>query len=297
MHIPVLLKEALSLLDPQSGDTIVDATANGGGHFLEIAKRVSPKGVVIGIEADREIFENLQKKIIAEGLQMNTLVVHGNYANLSNILREKRIHKIQGIVFDLGLSSLQLENSKKGFSFQKDEPLDMRFDPDAGTYKASDVINHGTPGELEMIFRTYGEERYARKIANAIVDERKRRPILTTTELVRVIAWAIPKNASRQKIHFATRVFQALRIAVNNELENIKKGIESGISMLAPKGRIVVIAFHSIEDRIVKEVFKKNAKEGAVALISKKPITPTQEEIRHNHRARSAKLRVAEKII
>jgi 16S rRNA (cytosine1402-N4)-methyltransferase len=239
---------------------------------------------------------NIQDTIEKSNFQ-NIRIVNDSYENLANIVEREKCRPIVGILFDLGISSLQLETSGRGFSFLKDEPLDMRFNPNATAYRAADIVNHATKEELETILKKYGEERFARVIAVHIVDTRKQTPIYSTKELVRIIGEAIPsRQAGKRKIHFATRTFQALRIAVNHEYDAIHHGIEAAIERLAPGGRIMVISFHSLEDRIVKNIFKTREKESIVSLITKKPIIPTREEIRINPRSRSAKLRIAEKI-
>ncbi len=293
-HIPVLLQEILFYFDPKPGDRFIDGTANGGGHLFALAERIAPEGMIIGIEADKNIFDTLQGKISKSEYGKNITAVHGSYANIAEIAKEHKVTP-KGILFDLGTSSIQLDQSGRGFSFQKDEPLDMRFDETRQTLRASDIVNHATKDELEKLIKEYGEERFARRIAERIADERKRHPILRTLQLVDVIARAMPAPARRGKIHFATRTFQALRIAVNEELETIRKGIEGAINAGGSGTFIAVISFHSLEDRIVKNMFRDESKSGRLALITKKPLIPNQEEIRINPRSRSAKLRIAQK--
>lgn len=294
-HVPVLVNEVLSALKHTSGGWIIDATANGGGHLLEIARRMRSDEKILGIEYDPDIFKKLQATIEKSALP-NIRIVNDSYENLKAIIRREKCSPLFGIIFDLGMSSLQLESSGRGFSFLKDEPLDMRFNPNVNTCRAADIINHATKEELEIILKKYGEERFARAIAERIAEVRKRAPIYSTKDLVRSIGEALPRAARKGKIHFATRTFQALRIAVNREEEVIQKGIEAAIECLSPGGRIAVISFHSLEDRLVKIIFKTKAKENSISLITKKPILPTQEEIRRNPRSRSAQLRIAEKI-
>lgn len=295
-HIPVLLKEILEWLDPKPGEWFVDATANGGGHLLALAERIAPGGKILGIEYDPDVYKQLSMTVSKSSYQNAIRIINGNYANLSRILADMKWESPAGILFDFGISSLQLEKSGRGFSFQKDEPLDMRFNPSASTCRASDIVNHATKEELETILRNYGEERYAKKIAERITEERKHHAITRTGELVRVIERAFPHRAKQGRIHYATRTFQALRIAVNREFETIEQGLRVALGALSPKGKIAVISFHSLEDRIVKTLFKEKAGERVLSLITKKPITPTIEEIRKNPRARSAKLRIAERI-
>lgn len=293
-HIPVFLNEVLSSLDPKPGETFVDATANGGGHLMALAERVGTTGKVFGIELDPVIFGTLQETIKKSSLN-NIRIANDSYANIAALVEREKLEPINGILFDLGTSSLQLEESGRGFTFMRDEPLDMRFNPETNALRASDIVNHGTREELEKIFKEYGEERFARRIAEHIADERKRRPILTTLELVCAVKEAIPRAAQHGSIHIATRTFQALRIATNNEFETIQNGVKAGIECLASGGAIAVISFHSLEDRIIKVLFKEKEKEGAIAIVTKKPLTPSSEEIRKNPRSRSAKLRIAKK--
>lgn len=294
-HAPVLLKEILDAFDPKPGECYIDATANGGGHLMALAERVGAHGKIIGIELDPDIFRHLEEKISKNPFQ-NIIIVNDSYARLSEIAKREKQGSIAGILFDLGISSLQLNISGKGFSFLYDEPLDMRFNPTATDYRASDIINHATRDELTRILKEYGEERFARSIADRIILKRKQKPIRTTSELVRTIGEAIPGFARKGKIHFATRTFQALRIAVNRELEVIQSGILAAIDTVAPGGKIAIVSFHSLEDRVVKHVFRDASKQGRVSLINKKPIIPGRVEIRVNPRSRSAKLRIAQKI-
>ena len=293
VHIPVFLKEILEFLDPKPGHAFIDATANGGGHLSAIVEKIQPNGRMLGFELDLEIAEVLAKKFENNSA---VIIVNQSFANMNATVKEKNFGPADGIIFDLGLSSLQLEASGRGFSFLRDEPLDMRFDSKRAELRASDIINHSTKEELERIFKEYGQERFARKIAGAIVEERKRKSIVRTGELVECIRSAIPRMARHGKIHFATRVFQALRIAVNNELETIQKGIMEAIMELKRGGRVAVISFHSLEDGIVKRIFRQEEKNGVIVQCMKKPLQPTQEEVCKNPRARSGKLRVAQKI-
>lgn len=301
-HTPVMLKEILDGLNPKPGKCYIDATANGGGHLIEIAKRIQPDGKILGIEYDPDIFIKLKSKIEKNAFP-NISIVNDSYEHFAAIVEREKCGPVLGILFDLGISSLQLEGSERGFSFMKDEPLDMRFNPEVNTYRAADIVNHATKEDLEDIFKNYGEERFARTIAAHIVHIRKRAPIYHTKQLVGIIAEALPRfarhayrQAGKGKIHFATRIFQALRIAVNHEFDAIRTGLETAIGCLAPGGRIMVISFHSLEDRLVKNIFKTKAEAHSISLITKKPIIPTREEIRINPRSRSAKLRIAEKI-
>lgn len=294
MHIPVLLNEVLEVLNPQPGETYIDATVNGGGHAKAIAERVGREGKVIGIDWDCDLIEKL-KNNSAFGIY-NLALVCDNYANIASIIKQFDVPAPHGILFDLGFSFYHIEEAGRGFSFQKNEPLDMRYSPAGGGLTASDIIRTWPREELERIFREYGEERYARRIAEAIAEERRRSSIAMTFELIAVVRRALPGAYEHGRIHPATRVFQALRIAVNGEFENIVKGIRDGFAALRNSGKIAVISFHSGEDRIVKNLFRDFVKMGKAILANKKPIIATPEEIARNPHARSAKLRVIQKV-
>jgi len=327
-HIPVLLKETLRYLDPKPGENFVDATLGGAGHTMAIFKKNAPDGKVLGIDLDSEMIKNTRSKIQIQDSRFknNLILVNDSFVNLKNIVEEYDFKPINGILFDLGMSSWHLEESGRGFSFQKNEPLDMRYDKQVKSQKlkvksssqnskisnkeltAERIINYWSEKELERIFREYGEERFSRRIAERICEERKRGRIKTTFQLIEIIRRAFPKKYKFAKIsrrrtfgsirsrHFATRVFQALRITVNDELGNLEKVLPQALEILEPRGRIVVIAFHSLEDRIVKYFFKDQAKLDQLEIITKKPVRPTDDEIRKNPRSRSAKLRAAIKI-
>jgi 16S rRNA (cytosine1402-N4)-methyltransferase len=294
MHTPVLLNEVLEILNPQPGETYIDATVNGGGHARAIAERVGSSGKVLGIDLDCDLIEKLKN---SSALSIyNLVLVCDNYANLANIVRQYNVAPPRGILFDFGFSFYHIAESGRGFSFQKNEPLDMRYDSASVAMTAARIIGQGTREELEKIFREYGEERYARRIAEAIVEERKHSPIETTFELIAVVRRATPRLYEGGRIHPATRVFQALRIAVNGEFENIQRGIRGGFSILAPGGIIAAISFHSGEDRIVKNLFRDFAKAKKGVLLAKKPIVASSGEIAQNPHARSAKLRAIRKV-
>jgi len=290
MHESVLLKEVIEGLNLQSGQTIVDGTVNGGGHTLEIAKYIGESGKIIAIDWDADLVSNLQKKV-----SENVVVVHGNYADMEKIVSEQGINEVDGVLLDVGFSSYHIESSHRGFSFQEEEPLDMRYDTTGGI-TAAEVVNTYPQAKLAEIIKTYGEERYARPITKAITESRKKERIITTKQLIEVIRSVASGGYSRSKIHFATRTFQALRIEVNHELENIEKGLKSAESILRSGGRIAVITFHSLEDRIVKNYFRERSLVGALKKVTKKPIVASPEEVRANSRARSAKLRIAQKV-
>lgn len=279
MHIPVLSKEVLEYLEPKENENFVDCTFGFGGHTKEILSKTGPNGKVLAIELDKELSEKVEDSRI--------VIVNDSYTNLINIINEKKFYPVSGILFDFGMSSFHIDKSGRGFSFLKDEPLDMRYNI-KNNLRAEEVINNYSIKEIENILKEYGEERFAKNIALKIIERRKREKIKTTTDLVNIIKLAIPFKYRKQKIHFATRTFQALRIAVNDELKNIEKGLNSAIELIPKNGRITAISFHSLEDRIVKNIFKK---EKGLKILTKKPITAGFEEIKNNHRARSAKLR------
>lgn len=283
-HIPVLLQEVLEYLDPQPGEDVVDATVNGGGHAEAILERISPKGRLLGIDRDPSILEGTRKRLARFGDRV--VLAEDSFSHMAEKCESAGVLHPSCILFDLGFSSYHLASANRGFSFQKDEPLDMRFNPKDTDLTAETLINHGTREELERIFKTYGEERNARRIAEAIADERKHRRFETTKDL----ALFLEKRIPRGRIHPATRIFQSLRIAVNDELGEVQKGIQAAFQVIAPAGRIAVITFHSLEDRLVKRAFIEAKAKGTI--LTKKPVTASAEEIRLNPRARSAKLRV-----
>lgn len=295
MHEPVLLKEVLEIFNPQPGQTYIDMTVNGGGHSRAIAQRVGPAGKVVGIDWDCGLIRELGIKNKKSGIKNITLACD-NYVNLKRIAHERGASAADGILFDLGFSSYHTDESGRGFSFQRDEPLDMRYHPSGNTASAEQIINHDTPETIENIIRAYGGERYAHRIAAAIADRRRRRRIATTRDLAAIIRQAVPAPYRRGRIHPATRTFQALRIAVNRELENLQSGLSDTAEVLASGGTIIVISFHSLEDRIVKRFFKEKSEDGILELIMKKPICASREEKNINPRARSARLRAATKL-
>jgi len=293
MHVPVFLKEVIDYLNPQVNKNFIDATAGEGGHGLAILKKNSPDGKLLGIEIDFGVYENL-KKNMAEMVE-RVVLVNDSYINLEKIVEKNDFKLVYGILFDLGMCSWHLDASGKGFSYLKDEPLDMRFDSESDL-TAAEIINTWDIKKIEEILREFGEEKYVHRISLAIKEARKKERIIGTQQLVDILKRTLPKHYDNRKIHFATRTFQALRIAVNNELQTIEEGLEQAIKILEPNGRIVVISFHSLEDRIVKNIFREKAKIGELNILTKKPITPCLEEIKNNSRSRSAKLRAAEKV-
>ena len=291
-HRPVLLNEVIGGLGLSKDSVVLDCTFGGGGHSKEILRRY-PGTKIIAIDEDEEVTAE-------KGISLH----HENFRNLDKVLGDR---KVDAILFDLGFSSDQLESSGRGFSFLKDEPLLMtlKAKPGEEDLTAKMVINNWSEKSLADIIYGYGEERYARRIARIIAEERFRKPIETTGELVEIIKKAVPSRYRTKKIHFATRTFQALRIAVNDELGALKEGLEKGFETLKPESRMAVISFHSLEDRIVKKFYKEKAspvglwprvEESKAVLINKKPIRASDEEIKNNIRSRSAKLRIIKKI-
>jgi 16S rRNA (cytosine1402-N4)-methyltransferase len=289
-HIPVMVEEVMTFLRCEAGRTYVDATLGGGGHASEILKRTAPDGVLIGMDWDEDALFEATRRLKPFGDRVR--IFRENFIQVPDLMRDE---SVDGILLDLGLSSIQLEKEGRGFSFRGDSPLDMRMDQRLDQ-TAADLINRLSSEELEYIISRYGEERWAKRIARAVVQEREREPIRTTEALRRVVYRAIPKRFHSRRIDPATRTFQALRIKVNEELENLKKILDVGWKILKRGGRICVISFHSLEDRMVKETFRKLEKEGEMRILTKKPVTPSEEEQERNPRSRSAKLRCAERI-
>jgi 16S rRNA (cytosine1402-N4)-methyltransferase len=300
-HIPVLVEEVMACLNCLPHQTYVDATLGGGGHAIEILERTAPDGRLIGVEWDEDAISEAKNRL-APFTERVTLF-HENYAQLPELLKAMNIEQVDGILLDLGLSSIQLEEPERGFSFKGQGPLDMRMDR-RRSRMAADLVNRLPPKDLEQIIFEYGEERWARRIAKSIVFEREKSPIRTTEELRKIVYRAIPGRFRSRRIDPSTRTFQAFRIAVNEELKNLKEILEVGWRLLKKGGRMCVISFHSLEDRMVKEAFRRLAKgeadssgQGAVMrVITKKPVTPSEEECARNPRSRSAKLRCAERV-
>jgi 16S rRNA (cytosine1402-N4)-methyltransferase len=302
-HTPVLLAEVLQALTVQPGGRYIDATLGGGGHAAAILEYSAPGGQLLGIDADPIAVKIARERF--RGSRDSILIVNDNFANLRSICIKHDFFPVHGILFDLGLSSLQLDGSGRGFSFQHDAPLDMRFNPTQVT-TAADIVNNASEMKLANIIRTYGEESHSHRIARSIVKER---PIETTGQLARIIEKTVGR---RGRLHPATRTFQALRVAVNHELENLEAALKQAVDLLGYEGRLVVITYHSLEDRIVKQFTQKEARgcicppgtptcvcghTPSLRLVNKKVIVPTAAEIRANPRSRSAKLRAAERII
>ena len=290
-HIPVLLEETIEALAVEPGGRYIDCTLGAGGHAAAILDCSSPGGQLLGIDADPEAITVARARL--EAYSNSMLLVNENFVNLKAICIKYDFLPVHGILFDLGLSSLQLSSSGRGFSFQHDAPLDMRLSP-SQEVTAADIINTSSEAELARLIETFGEESYSRKIAHYIVQQR---PIKTTFELAQTIEQAI--GGRRGRIHPATKTFQALRIAVNQELGHLQLALEQAIDLLGLGGRLVVISYHSLEDRIVKHVMRQAAREekACLRLVNKKVIPPSLAEIQFNPRSRSAKLRAAERII
>lgn len=295
-HIPVLLKEIIEYLNPRPNQNFVDCTINGGGHSLEILKHTAPQGKILGLDLSSEIINRLRQRIQNSELEKRLVLVHDNFVNLKESILKNNFKSVRGILLDLGMSSEQIEQGQRGFSFLRNEPLDMRFDPEKNGLIAEAILNNWPEKELIRIFQGYGEERFSRQIARKIIEQRKIKVIKSTSQLVDIIKQAIPQRYRHGRIHFATRVFQAIRIAVNDELNNLAKALPQMIEVMESGGRGAIISFHSLEDRIVKNFIKEQANLGKIQIITKKPITARPEEIKQNPRSRSAKLRVFETI-
>lgn len=288
-HVPVMLAEILEYLNPLAGHCYIDCTLGGAGYTMALADKVGPTGKVLGIDLDETAFNNAYRQISEKKLE-NIVLVNDNFKNLKTIVAENFPGKVDGVVFDLGLSSAQLDDETRGFSFKGDRPLDMAFGP-KNSRSTTDIINEYSLLELTEIFREYGEERRAYQIAKEIVASRKQKRLETTSDLISVIEKAVPFR-HYSKINPATKIFQALRMETNEELAVLKEVLPKAIDILKPGGRLVVVSFHSGEDRIVKRFLKDNPE---VKVLTKRPIIAQEEETETNPRARSAKLRAAEK--
>jgi 16S rRNA (cytosine1402-N4)-methyltransferase len=296
-HVPVLLTEVLDGLAPGGGGRYLDGTLGGGGHAAAVLEASAPDGCLLGIDADPAALAAAGARLSSFGERVT--LAHGNFRDLGRLAREHGFEQVDGILLDLGVSSYQLDTPERGFSFAADAPLDMRLDPTSGA-TAADLVN-GTPEAdlADLIFR-YGEERGSRRIARFIAEARRKQPIATTIELAELVARAL--GGRHGKIHPATRTFQALRIAVNRELESLETALPQAVELLAPGGRMAIIAFHSLEDRIVKLFFRAESGYGGseqparLQIITKKPIEASEQEARTNPRSRSAKLRIAKRV-
>jgi len=290
MHCPVMVPEVLDGLLLRPGGVYVDATLGLGGHTEAILLKCPEIKMVLGLDCDTEALEQAESRLSPFGDRVR--FIHSNFIHLHDVLLFNRIGRVDGILMDLGISTFHLENSRRGFSFSRNEPLDMRMDP-SGAVTAADMVNKLPLKRLTELIQTYGEERWAKRIAKRIYDRRKTAPILNSTELAEVVANSIPRKYHPRRIHPATRTFQALRIAVNREMDNLKEALDSLPSCLRPEGRVCIISFHSLEDRLVKIAFREDNR---LQPLTKKPLVPSPEEMRSNPRARSAKLRIAQYI-
>ena len=293
MHQPVMLKEITGSLNLKSGDIVLDATLGGGGHAREILDRILPDGRLIALDADEAALERAADILKDYGGAF--IFVNENFRNVDRVLAKQNIKHVNAALFDVGVSSYQLDEDSRGFSIRGDGPLDMRMDR-RQKVTAHDIVNRLKERELSDIIKKLGEERYHKRIARYIVEARNRRPVATTSELAAIIHKAIGFRSKNSRIDPATRTFQAIRIAVNDELSALEEGIKKTVSWLAPGGRIAVISFHSLEDRIVKNLFRGYAALGVLKVITKKPLRPGPEEVAVNARARSGRLRIAERI-
>jgi 16S rRNA (cytosine1402-N4)-methyltransferase len=286
MHQPVLLQEVLKHLDPKPNQNFIDGTLGEGGHAQEILKLISPNGKLLGIDLDQRNLNISQEKFLNNNISKERFIlVQGNFKNIKQYIKENNFQNIQGILLDLGLNSYFLDESERGFTFRKDEKLDMRFDPDNNELTAYEVINTYPEKEIADIIYKYGEERFSRIIAKKIVNQRRIKKIETTYELAQLIG----------NTKGIARVFQAIRIYVNKELENLETVIPDALDLLTPTGKLAIISFHSLEDRIVKNLFKQYSLTKNYTLITKKPITASKEELIENHRSHSAKMRIIQK--
>lgn len=307
-HVPVLLGECLEGLSIKPDGIYVDGTLGGGGHASAVCERLSCEGTLIGIDRDRDAIDAAGKRL--ENYPCRKIFVNRNYSDIKEILKDNGIDSIDGALLDLGVSSFQLDNAERGFSYMNDAPLDMRMNRD-DSLTAKDVVNGYSKADLTRIISAYGEERWASRIASFIEEARKEKPIETTGELTEIIKAAIPASARRTGPHPAKRTFQAIRIEVNEELTRLEKALEDFCDVLSPGGRLCVISFHSLEDRIVKDVMARRAdsctcppdipvcvcgKVADIRKITRKPVVPSGKEQEDNPRARSAKLRICEKI-
>jgi 16S rRNA (cytosine1402-N4)-methyltransferase len=292
-HYPVMYREVLEFLNIRNSRIIVDCTIGTGSHSIKFFEVMDRDSFIIGIDKDRDSLRICEQRL--RPFIDRVTLIKNDFANLDGILKEVGVERADVFFFDLGISTYQLKNPERGFSFLKSGPLDMRMDRESFV-SAYDLLNNLNEAELARMFRRFGEERYAGRIAHSIVERRRRSPLSDTLQLTKIIIGSLPYNMRGRKIHPATKIFQALRIAVNRELESLEKGIRKAIYLLNKRGRIGVISFHSLEDRIVKHLFKDFSLQGVLRILTKKPLTPTGEEKEENISSRSAKLRVAEKI-
>ena len=292
-HQPVMVEEAVEFLAPRPGQRFVDCTVGTGGHSLALLPHLMPSGRLLGIDCDAQALLAADKRLTE--FSPHVELVHDNFRHLPQILRRRHLTKVDGVLADLGMSSLHLDQPERGFSFQHEGPLDMRMDP-RGTTTASSLLRRLPESDLAHLLQAYGEERWARRIAKHLVAVRRRTPIETTTQLARLVADAVPPQAGPRRLHPATRTFQALRMAVNEELASLELLLAALPKVLRSGGRAVLITFHSLEDRLVKQAFRRGEQAGLWKLLTKKPLTPSEREVEENPRSRSAKLRAVEKL-
>lgn len=290
-HYPVMYREIVGMINPSECNVIVDCTLGMGGHTLKFLDLMKENAMLIGLDRDRDSLDIASEKI---GQRENVKLVKADFSKIDAVLDELNIDKVDAVLFDFGISMYQMKKIERGFSFANDGPLDMRMDKDV-CISAYDLVNNLSESELADIFFRYGEERFSRRIVRMIVSARRDWPITTTQQLAELVVRAVPIRSFKYKIHPATRVFQALRIAVNNELEVIADSLKHAVGRLNSGGRIAVISFHSLEDRIVKHTFKELAACGDISILTKKPLVPSENEKNENNASRSAKLRVAQK--
>ncbi len=310
-HVPVLLNEVLEILQPSPGQHFVDGTLGGGGYSTALLERVAPNGKVLSIDLDQVAIDNFAQQLEQSGLSASSVIHHGNFRDLDEIIEKHEFTDIAGIVADLGLSSYHIDASERGISFQKKEPLDMRFDTTKDTPNARFILNNHTEAELAKLFTDYGEEKFSRQIAYAIIKRRQETLLRYTTDLVEAIQEALPKPVKHLYQDSARRIFQALRIAVNHELESLETFLPKALDLIAPGGKIAIVSFHSLEDRIVKQFFAQAAtgcicppefpicqcgQTPRVKILTKKPITATDQELSLNMRSKPAKLRAIQKL-
>jgi len=308
-HRPVLLNTLIESLQPRPGQVVVDGTLGAGGVVQALLERILPGGLVVAIDRDPAAIDRARARFAAH--RGSVVLEHGDFADIGDILGRHRVEAVDAAVLDLGISSVQLDDPSRGFSFLRDGPLDMRLDPSSKSHTAADIVNSAGEAELTRLIRDFGEERFARPIASAIIRQRSERPLRTTGELRELIERTVPRRYWPKRIHPATKTFQALRIEVNHELESLERGLQAAITALRPGGRIGVIAFHSLEDTIVKNALHVAAQNclcppqqpictcahrASLFLLTRKAIKASPEEIAGNPRARSARLRCAEKL-
>lgn len=294
IHTPVLIKEVIEYLQIKANKNYIDGTVGQGGHALSILENNGPEGKLLGIDLDPVQIENSTSCLSQFGERV--VLINDSYVNIQNIVKKLNFGLVDGILLDLGYSSWHLEESKKGFSFKRDEILDMRYGDSKDGLTAEIIINEWPETEIERILREYGQERFSKQITKKIIEERKTKRIKTTFALRDIIVKTVGSRYQKSKIDPATRTFQALRIEVNKELSALEKFLPEALNVLATGGRLVVISFHSLEDALVKQFFKAEEKEGIIKMLSKKPVLPTKEEVAINKRARSAKLRAVVKL-